>query len=92
MLKKKEEPPSEPLYIPYSDHQRLNFISRMLDLPGNSRKTAQVARELGIHVRTAQRWWKNYSEKEELPLKEQHRKILVARVRSIKNTHCTSRT
>ncbi|KAI9471063.1 MAG: hypothetical protein EXX96DRAFT_507510, partial [Benjaminiella poitrasii] len=67
---KKEDNNKSTVYNLYNDNQRINFISKMIDLPLGSRKAAKVARELGINVRTAQRWWSHYLETEELPFKK----------------------
>lgn len=42
----------------------------MLESPEERGKVTQYAKELGIHPRTAKRWWDFYKETEEVPYKQ----------------------
>lgn len=46
------------------------MIDRMIESPEERGKAARFARELGINERTAQRWWKQYQETNEVPYKK----------------------
>jgi hypothetical protein len=57
-------------YLVYNDHQRNTFIDRMIEQPVGNRDAKNTGIELGIHPRTAQRWWTIYEETGEVPYKK----------------------
>lgn len=54
----------------YSDKERERFIDKMIECTQEKGATARVARSMGINVRNAQRWWKQYREDGTMPYKK----------------------
>jgi transposase len=57
----------------YSLTTRTAFIDRMLEQPGGARNAKLIGGNLGVHEKTAQRWWKSYQETGEVPVKKSTR-------------------
>jgi transposase-like protein len=56
-------------YKNYSDRQREDFID-MIESAQQRGMATKIAKEMGIEPRVAQRWWKNFREKDEMPYKK----------------------
>ncbi|KAG1039067.1 hypothetical protein G6F43_012583 [Rhizopus delemar] len=52
------------------DKERERFIDKMIECAQEKGATARVARSMGINVRNAQRWWKQYREDGTMPYKK----------------------
>jgi hypothetical protein len=57
----------------YSLTTRMVFIDRMLEQPRGQRNAKLIGGSFGIHEKTAQRWWKQYEETGEVPVKKSTR-------------------
>lgn len=58
------------VYTNYSDKEREQFIDKMIECAQEKGAAARVARSMGINVRNAQRWWKQYREDGTMPYKK----------------------
>ncbi|KAG1140518.1 hypothetical protein G6F37_009010 [Rhizopus arrhizus] len=67
-----DQKPLEKLVVdkPKCDKEREQFIDKMIECAQEKGATARVARSMGINVRNAQRWWKQYREDDTMPYKK----------------------
>lgn len=58
------------VYTNYSDKEREQYIDKMIECAQEKGAAARVAHSMGINVRNAQRWWKQYREDSTTPYKK----------------------